>query len=193
MVERSVRGVTESEVGDRVRVFRGDVNSLALEDNVYALVLAMGVIPWLETPDVAVREMARVVNPGGYVITNSDNLIRLNYLIDPRRNPALAPLRRFLKRTLETAKLRKPCTDPDLIHMHTTSYFDRVFSQNRLEIEKAFTLGFGPFSFLGRTLLPDSLGIKLHHLLQALADRGVAGLRSTGSQYVVLARKRRTL
>ena len=193
MVERSVRGVTESEVGDRVRVFRGNVNSLALEDNVYALVLAMGVIPWLETPDVAVREMARVVNPGGYVITNSDNLIRLNYLIDPRRNPALAPLRRFLKRTLETAKLRKPCTDPDLIHMHTTSYFDRVFSQNRLEIEKAFTLGFGPFSFLGRTLLPDSLGIKLHHLLQALADRGVAGLRSTGSQYVVLARKRRTL
>jgi hypothetical protein len=54
-------------------------------------------------------------------------------------------------------------------------------------------LGFGPFSFLGRTLLPDPLGIRLHHRLQALADRGVAGLRSTGSQYVVLARKHRTL
>jgi hypothetical protein len=72
--------------------------------------------------------------------------------------------------------------------MHTTSYFDRVFSQNRLEIEKAFTLGFGPFSFLGRTLLPESLAIRLHCRLQALADRGVAGLRSTGSQYLVLAR-----
>jgi ubiquinone/menaquinone biosynthesis C-methylase UbiE len=193
MVARTVRGVTESDVGDRVRVFRGNVNSLAFEDDAFDLVLAMGVIPWLETPDTALREMARVVNPGGYVITSADNLMRLNYLIDPRLNPALAPLRRFLKRTLETAKLRKHRTDPELIHMHTTSYIDRVFSQNRLEIEKAFTLGFGPFSFLGCTLLSDSVGIKVHHLLQALADRGVAGLRSTGSQYVVLARKCRTL
>jgi hypothetical protein len=74
--------------------------------------------------------------------------------------------------------------------MHTTSYIDRVFSQNRLEIKKAFTLGFGPFSFFGRTLLPDSTGIKLHRWLQALADRRVAGLRSTGSQYLLLAKKR---
>jgi hypothetical protein len=134
--------------------------------------------------------MARVVKPEGYVFLNSDNLMRLNNLIDPRRNPALAPLKLLLKRTFEKAALRKPRLD--LIHMHTTTYIDRVLSRNRLEIEKAFTLGFGPFSFLGRTLLPHSIGIRLHSWLQALADHGVVGLRSTGSQYVVLARKRRT-
>lgn len=192
MVERTLRNVIGSDVGDRVKVFRGDVNSLPFEDNLFTLVIAMGVIPWLESPDTAVREMARVVKPGGYVITNSDNLLRLNHLIDPLRNPALAPLRSLLKRTLEKARLRKPRADSGLVHMHTTSYMDGVYSQNRLEVEKAMMLGFGPFSFLGRTLVPDSLGIKLHHQLQALANRGVAGLRSTGSQYVVLARKRRT-
>ncbi len=193
MVERARRNASGSDVGDRVKVFRGDANSLPFADDTFTLVLAMGVIPWLESPDTAVREMARIVKPGGYVIMNSDNLLRLNYLIDPLRNPALAPLRSLLKRTLEKARLRKPRADAGLVHMHTTSYMDRVFSQNQLEVEKAMMLGFGPFSFLGRTLLPDSLGIRLHHRLQALADRGVAGLRSTGSQYVVLARKRRTL
>jgi len=193
MVERVLRGATEADVGDRVKVSRGDVNSLPFEDSMFTLVLAMGVIPWLNSPSPAVREMARVAQSGGYVITNSDNLLRLNYLIDPLRNPALAPLKRPLKYTLEKARLRKHRADSGLVHMHTTSYMDRVFSQNRLEVEKAMMLGFGPYSFLGRTLLPDSLGIRLHHRLQALADRGVVGLRSTGSQYVVLARKCRTL
>ena len=193
MVERALQGVIESGVEEHANVFLGDVNSLAFEDDVFALVLAMGVIPWLESPGPAVREMARVVKPGGCVITNSDNLMRLNYLIDPLRNPALAPVRGLLKRTLETAGLRKPRVESGLVHMHTTSYIDRVFLQNRLEIEKSATLGFGPFSFLARTLLPESVGIRLHHRLQALADRGVAALRSTGQQYAVLARKRRTL
>jgi len=192
MVERALQGVIESGVEEHANVFLGDVNSLAFEDDVFALVLAMGVIPWLESPGPAVREMARVVKPGGCVITNSDNLMRLNYLIDPLRNPALAPVRGLLKRTLETAGLRKPRVESRLVHMHTTSYIDRVFLQNRLEIEKSATLGFGPFSFLGRTLLPESVGIRLHHRLQALADRGVAGLRSTGSQYLLLARKRQS-
>jgi ubiquinone/menaquinone biosynthesis C-methylase UbiE len=191
MVERTLQEVIESGAGDRVKVFRGDANSLSFEDGTFALVLATGVIPWLESPDTAVQEMARVVEPGGYVIVNSDNLMRLNHLLDPRWNPALAPLRRLLKRALERTGLRKPRIN--LVHMHTTSYFERVCTQNGLEIEKAFTLGFGPFSFFGRTLLPDSIGTGLHYRLQALADRGVAGLRSTGSQYVVLGRKRRTI
>jgi ubiquinone/menaquinone biosynthesis C-methylase UbiE len=193
MVERARSSVIASSVGDQVKVFRGDVNSLAFEDDAFALVLAMGVIPWLESPGPAVREMARVAKPGGCVITTSDNLMGLNYLIDPLRNPALAPVRGLLKRTLETAGLRKPRVESGLVHMHTTSYIDRVILQNRLEIEKSSTLGFGPFSFLGSTLLPESVGIRLHHRLQALAHRGVAGLRSTGSQYLLLARKRQSL
>lgn len=192
MVERARRNAIESEVDGRVRVFRGNANSLPFENNLFDLVLAMGVIPWLELPDTPVREMARVLRPDGYVIFNSDNLMRLNHLIDPHRNPALAPLRRFLKHALRRAGLRKNHLAPKLVHMHTTWYIDRVVSENRLKMERAVTLGFGPFSFLGRTLLPDSVGIRLHHRLQTLANRGVPGVRSTGSQYLVLAKKTQT-
>ena len=193
MVELALRNASESGAAGRVKVFHGDANLLPFEDDTFTLALAMGVIPWLESPDTLVHELARVIKPGGYVILSSDNIMRLNYLVDPFRNPTLAPLRRLLKRTLEKAKLRKPRADSGLVHMHTTSYIDRVLSRNRLGIKKAFTLGFGPFSFLGCSLLPESVGIRLHHRLQALADRGIAGLRSAGHQYVVLARNHRTL
>ena len=88
--------------------------------------------------------------------------------------------------------LRRPCSYVPS-HFHSISYIDLLVFQNRLEKVKAATLGFGPFSFLGRTLLSDSLGIKVNRRLQALADHGVPGISSTGSQYLVLARKRQSL
>src|SRR5215213_8179162 len=39
MVECALRGVTESDAGDRVKVFRGDANALPFEDDAFALVL----------------------------------------------------------------------------------------------------------------------------------------------------------
>lgn len=80
MAERTRRNVMESGVGDRVKVVQGDANSLSFEDDLFTLVLAIGVIPWLESPDTAVREMARVVKPSGYVTLSSDNLLSLIHI-----------------------------------------------------------------------------------------------------------------
>jgi hypothetical protein len=77
--------------------------------------------------------------------------------------------------------------------MYSPSYIDRLTFENGLETMAAITLGFGLFSFLGRVLLPESVGIRVHHRLQTLANRGVGGLGSTGPHYAVLTRKRRTL
>lgn len=189
MVERALQNAARSDAGDQINIFRGDVRSLPFEEGSFSLVLAIGVIPWLDSPDAAVREMAHLTRPGGYVILTSDNRARLNYLIDPKCNPSLAPLRRFLKRVLEGAGLRKSRPESVRANLHTISYIDQIVHQNHLEKMKAATVGFGPFSFIGHTLLSEPAGIKLHSRLQALADRGVAGIRSTGSQYLVLAQK----
>jgi ubiquinone/menaquinone biosynthesis C-methylase UbiE len=189
MVELATRSARESGVEDRVSVFRGDANALPVADEGYDLVVAIGVVPWLESPGSAVREMARTVMPGGHVVLTSDNRDRLTRLLDPRFSPVLGPPRRLLKRVLEGAGLRKPRQGVELHHLRSLSSIDKIVSQNRLETVQALTLGFGPFSFLGRTILPDKAGVVLHHRLQGLADRGVAGLRRTGSQYLVLARK----
>lgn len=189
MVERALRNAVASGVGDRVNVFRGDVHSLPLENKAFDLVLAIGVVPWLESPATGVREMARVVTPGGYVLLTSDNRARLTHLLDPRLNSALGPLRRSIRHLLEVIGLRGL---PSLVphEFHSASYVDRLIFESRLQKAKAATVGFGPFSFLGRRLLPDSVEMSLNRRLQELADRGVVGIRSTGSQYLVLTRKR---
>jgi hypothetical protein len=58
-----------------------------------------------------------------------------------------------------------------------------------LRVEAA-TFGFGPFTLLGRRLLREPAAVRLHHVLQRLADRRVPILRATGNQYIVLGRKR---
>jgi hypothetical protein len=58
-----------------------------------------------------------------------------------------------------------------------------------LQIVERCTLGFGPFTFMGLPALPDQVGVRLNARLQAFADRGVPGLRSTGGQYLVVARR----
>ena len=189
MVELTIRAATESHTRDKVEVFRGDANSLPVADEVYSLVIAIGVIPWLASPDTAMREMSRAVRPGGRMILTADNRERLTRLLDPRLNPVLSPLRRLLKRVLEGTGLRKPRSSVDLHYFHSISSIDKIIVQNRLKKVKAVTLGFGPFSFLGREFLPDRVGVMLHYRLQRLADHGVAGIRWAGSQYLVLARK----
>ena len=52
------------------------------------------------------------------------------------------------------------------------------------------TLGVGPFTLYNHELLPPSIGLRVHRFLQGLADRRVRVIRSSGSQYTVLTRKR---
>ena len=87
-----------------------DVHSLPFDDGSYSLVLALGVLPWLHSPERAVKEIARVLRPGGFMLVNVDNVFRLHYLLDPRMHPALAPIRdsmrRWFGRTGERPKAR---------------------------------------------------------------------------------------
>ncbi len=55
---------------------------------------------------------------------------------------------------------------------------------------RGVALGFGPFTFFDREILPRAAGLKLHRRLQSLANRGAPILRSSGSQYLVLGKKR---
>jgi hypothetical protein len=58
-----------------------------------------------------------------------------------------------------------------------------------LRVERCVTLGFGPFTFLGKNLLAEPAAIRVHSRLQESADSGVVGLRLLGAQHLILARK----
>src|SRR6266550_402995 len=83
MVEQARLNAIESGTLERISLAVSDAYDLAFDSESFDLVLAIGVIPWLEHAELAMREMSRVTRPEGYVILTADNTMRLNNLLDP--------------------------------------------------------------------------------------------------------------
>ena len=173
--------------GVRVALRQLDVHHLEDEAAGYELIVALGVIPWLHSPEVALAGMSTSLRPDGHLIVNCDNRARLQHLIDPLVSPPLAPARRAARRLLNRGERRMVAAMPPTI-THWPRQFDRLLARTGLAKIRSLSFGFGPFTLLGRRLLAEPGSVRLHSRLQALADRGVMGLRSTGAQYIVLAR-----
>jgi ubiquinone/menaquinone biosynthesis C-methylase UbiE len=166
-----------------------DVHDLSFNDNTFDMAFALGVLPWLHSPEKAMQEIQRVVKPGGYFIVTIDNKWRLNHVLDPRWNPALELPRRAAKSLLETLRLRKPKTVPVLARMHSPRELDIMLSSLGLTKLKGMTLGFGPFMLMGKIFIPDQLGKRINRFFQSLADHRVPVIRSTGSHYIIVGQR----
>lgn len=185
MIEQAHRHAEESLTNDLLTLKVGDVYSLAFDDESFDLVIAIGVIPWLDRLDPAIREMDRVTKPGGYIILTTANRTGLMSILDPWRNPALEPLKRSLKDILHRFGHRN--FSPSM-SFHTNHFIDKSLSRQKYVKIWGMTRGFG-YSFHNRSILHEPFGTKLHHLLQQLADWNVPVFRSIGMAYFVLARK----
>jgi ubiquinone/menaquinone biosynthesis C-methylase UbiE len=188
MIEQAHLNAMESRVTDLLSFDIGDVYTLALEDESFDLVLAIGVIPWLERADLAIQQMASVTKHGGYIILTYANRAGLVSLLDPWTNPALVPLKRRLKEMFERFGHRR--NSPTMI-FHSNRFIDSNLAGARMVKIKSMTRGFS-CSFRHK-VLPEPFGTALHHLLQRLADRNLPGFRSMGMTYFVLASKAVTL
>lgn len=193
MIQQARRYALESGVSELLSVDVGDVYALAFENCSFDLVLALGVIPWLSQPELAMQEMARVIKPGGHVILTADNRARLNSVLDPWSNPLLVPLRKRLRSLLEQIGLRRHPSPGEALtafaDYHSCRIIDQALTKVGLMKSKGMTLGFGPFTLRGHKLFPERSGIAVHHRLQRLAELNVPIFRSTGAHYLVLARK----
>jgi ubiquinone/menaquinone biosynthesis C-methylase UbiE len=188
MIELTRKNAAESGVAERVTTRVADAHSLDYEDGNFHLVIGLGVLSWLHSPERALCEMTRVIVPGGFLLVTAWNPVSLVHLLEPRRNFLLRPLRAALRQVRDSARPRanKTSIAPK---MYSASQVDSFLSRAGLEKVKSGTFGFGPITFLGRNLLPEALGVLLHRSLQAGADRGTPILRRAGRFYIVLARK----
>ena len=188
MIELTERAALEAGVSDSVSATVGDIHRLDFPDNTFKLVLAIGVLPWLQDYHRALNELARVLEPGGYLIANVDNRWALHRILDPSANAITAPLIRGVGRTLRALHLRRPRSG-----VTTTTASRRTFNNllrhYGLETVETAMFGFGPFRIVGQRYLAFSTGVQCHRFLQELCDRNIPILRSMGAQYLVTAKK----
>ncbi|HZT70136.1 MAG TPA: class I SAM-dependent methyltransferase [Terriglobia bacterium] len=188
MVDLTKRNARNFGVHERINAHIADVCRLPFQNGTFRCLIALGVVPWVTAINDALKEISRVVAPGGYVIINADNRYRLNHILDLARMPALAGLKGKLKKALEKYGLRKPSKEPD-VYRHSYTEFRELLASVGLMVIKHHTIGFGPFSFFRYEPFSDSFAVSLHNRLQHLADQGVFLLRSTGTQILVTAVK----
>lgn|GEM_PF-827307 len=184
MIDLTRNTAVREGVQERIRYARGDVNHLTFAGETFDLVLAVGVLPWLAAPEGALAEMCRVLKPGGHIILTTDNRWGLCWFLDPLTNPLLMPFKEMARSVI--GGRYKPAAR---VRMISTAQCRKLLRSQGLRVMQESTLGFGPFSFLRREILPHNLGLRLHRQLQRLADQGYPLLRSAGAQHVVMARK----
>jgi SAM-dependent methyltransferase len=186
-LDRTQERAAEAHLRERVVTSVGDIHDLDFSDGVFDLILVLGVMEWLDDPSKPLREISRVLKPGGRVILSVDNKWALRNILDPLSTPPLAPMKHRVGNFLDWSGLRRKRLRP-----HDYSYsirrFDRLVENAGLEKAEGITVGFGPFSFLGLEL-PQSWGLALHRGLQRLADHKFPLLQSAGFVYVTVAKK----
>lgn len=186
MIELTNRFAIESGISSNVKATMGDVHNLPFPAHTFDLVLAIGVLPWLQTYIPALEEVARVLRPGGHVIVSIDNRWGLHRICDPATNFLLEPLRRIIGGVLRQSG-RWKSERGIRSTLVSAGQVESLLRRSGFVPERGFMLGFGPFSIFQRTLISPACGLRLGDRLQRLCDRGVPLLRSMGSQYIALA------
>jgi ubiquinone/menaquinone biosynthesis C-methylase UbiE len=191
MVELTHQAAEQANLKDLIQPSLADICSLPqFSDQQFGLVLSLGVIGWLESPQKALKELYRVLKPGGYLILSVGNGWCLQDVLNPPYNPILDPLRRKLMLCLRRLGWLSHAEGSSWPLTHRrNSEIDRMLKDAGLHKIKSATVGFGPFTFFKKNLLSDELSVTLHNRLQSWADRNVPLLRSAGAVYVVLSRK----
>lgn len=189
MLKSTREHALHARVAHRVKARLGDVHDLAFPNDTFDVVFAIGVTAWLDALQGVLEEIARVLKPGGHLVISAANRGGLHRLLDPRLNPALAPARRAARRLL---RLEHPQGAPKGARycFYSPQEFDSLLALAGFKKLESTMVGFGPFSILGRKVLPDSIGVYVDRWLQQLADDEVQLLRSAGHVYLVLAKKR---
>jgi 2-polyprenyl-3-methyl-5-hydroxy-6-metoxy-1,4-benzoquinol methylase len=187
MLDRARGAATASGVADRIRFGRADVHGLDFPDRAFDLVVGLGVMPWIDRPVAALAEMGRVMGPGGHLILSTNNRNPLHVLADPVRLAALAPLRDRGRAIVSAFMGGSPHRPVRPISFARPDELAPKLAGVGLRLVRSQAFGFGPFTLLGRPVIPDDVGVRIERRLQFRAEREDGGLAGIAAQYLILA------
>ena len=189
MLNSTQEHAIEAGVSSSVMTSLGDAQNLPFPDRSFALVLAIGVIPYLQFPKKGLSEMARLLRAGGFVLVTAGNRWRLNDVLDPWSSPPLQPAKKVIGAIFRRFRKARPDDSGLPLRLDSSREFDQWLLPAGLSKIKATTVGFPPVRFHGRPIFGEQTSTKLNNRLQQLVDRDVPWIRSSGMDYIVLTKK----
>jgi ubiquinone/menaquinone biosynthesis C-methylase UbiE len=171
MIRRAEQRMSSHPLGQRCKLGTGDVENLAYPDATFDAVLAMGVLEYLPSYDVALREMARVLKPGGHVVLTIPNRASAYHVA----RASYIALRRLLGRPRSTSYEANPCLPWVLDRQLAAARLDKVASRAC------------NFIFFPLKEMQERASESLNRALTPLAASPVAPY--LGAQYIVKAQK----
>jgi 2-polyprenyl-3-methyl-5-hydroxy-6-metoxy-1,4-benzoquinol methylase len=105
MIRRAEQYMSGQPLARRCRLAVGDVERLEFGEGAFDVVLAMGVLEYLPAYDGALREMVRVLRPGGHLVLTVPNRAAAYHLA----SAAYIAARRLVGRPRRTAYAVRPC------------------------------------------------------------------------------------
>jgi ubiquinone/menaquinone biosynthesis C-methylase UbiE len=189
MLNSTQQHAVEAGVSSSIVTSLGDAHTLAFPEEAFGLVLAIGVIPYLHSPQRALREMTRVLKPGGFLLITAGNRWSLTNILDPWLSPPLQPVKRILRTLLRRSRMPESESKWPPMRSDSLRMLDRWISAASLTRIKTTTVGFPTPAIRSWRILGDRASVKLNERLQRLVDRNVPAIRSSGMDYMILARK----
>ena len=114
-ISPSILTRAKQKLNNRVDLFQGDAQILPCKDEVFTQVICSEVLEHLLSPSEALREMARILEPGGVAIVSVPNETLIN-----RTKKILLRLRIFHRLMTQKGEYREmPEKMEDEWHLHT--------------------------------------------------------------------------
>ncbi len=149
-------------------LFRGNGERTPFEDEAFDCVVCLGVISYVEEYENIIKEIFRVLKPGGVVLISFRNKYNL-VANDP------VGLSKFLmKKTLMSLGLRGPDKFKIGRYMDAKEVKGAA-AKCGLEFQSFKGIGFGPYSFWHRKLFSEDTSIKISRKITSFANKIGAG------------------
>ena len=174
----------------------GNVEKIEFPENSYDMALCIGVLQYLDVDEAAMKELARVTRPNGYIIVSIPNIAKTTALLDPhyyifRGVPYL------INRIFKTKKEVAGSASEDISKNRT--FRNRRYSYGEIyRLGKRFgfqvcdvrPIGYGPLTMFRKEVFSRPFSLRIAERIENLASRrDLAFLKAVADRWVVVYRK----
>jgi N-acetylglucosamine malate deacetylase 1 len=170
MITQARQTAKEAGLENNVQLEVGSAYAIDHPDDFFDVVVAMGLVEYLEWDRWAFQEVRRVLKPGGHFILTVPNRYRLAHLARPI-NFARSMARRFyqsrIKKNLVDSSMELDTRGGFNRRMYWPGSLEKKMAGAGFDLIKSHTHGFGPLPILERW---QKLSRASNDILQSLAD-----------------------